>query len=198
MDLFASPPMRPHPISTNPHPFPPTQPQTPLFLPDLDEGVEMSPPPFTAPRNIETVAIHASLPAHLLKQPRPTPSQGILAIDPLASPPTRGNPGSSAIPAHAININFSLPPRPVHFREPPDFAPVALLDCASEPVASSSHSTTQSAQLPLSSATQPDDPWALYLKVQSLIQTVVGSWNISAGETDAHQSELFSSFASLY
>ncbi|KAF8841141.1 hypothetical protein BDN67DRAFT_1010835 [Paxillus ammoniavirescens] len=147
----------------------------------------MSPPSFAAPWNIETVAVHASLPALLPKQPRLTPFKGVLAIDPLASPPIRGNPSSHVVLAHAININFSPPSHPVPFRALLDFALVALLDLASEPVASSSNSTAHTAQSPVSSAEEPNDTWALYLKVQSLIQTVAGSWNLSAGKNDVHQ-----------
>ncbi|KAF8835427.1 hypothetical protein BDN67DRAFT_984638 [Paxillus ammoniavirescens] len=69
-------------------------------------------------------------------------------------------------PSQAININFSPPSRPVPFRAPLDFALVALLDLAIEPVASGSNSAAHTAQSPVSSAKEPDNTWALYLKVR--------------------------------
>ncbi|KAF9219926.1 hypothetical protein BS17DRAFT_769647 [Gyrodon lividus] len=43
------------------------------------------------------------------------------------------------------------------------------------------------APLALSSSRQPANPWALYLKVQSLVQTTAESWAIAADETNVHQ-----------
>ncbi|KAF9227769.1 hypothetical protein BS17DRAFT_764167 [Gyrodon lividus] len=55
--------------------------------------------------------------------------------------------------------------------------------------ASGSHFIAPATQAPSasSSSVQLADPWALYLKVQSLVQMTAGSWAIAAHKTNVHQ-----------
>ncbi|KAF9228334.1 hypothetical protein BS17DRAFT_763837 [Gyrodon lividus] len=89
-------------------------------------------------------------------------------MDLLACPPSQGNPGL----AHPMIAEFSLPSPP---------------KCHQVPLAFSEHKGKSSVPLALSSSVQPADPWALYLKVQSLVQMTAGSWAIAADETNVHQ-----------
>ncbi|KAF9223092.1 hypothetical protein BS17DRAFT_767451 [Gyrodon lividus] len=104
------------------------------------------------------------------------------SMDLLASPPI--SPCITTCSAHSMIVEFSLLSPPNCHR-----ALLAFSEHKGKSSASGSCFIAPATQAPSasSSSVQPADPWALYLKVQSLVQMMAGSWAITADKTNVHQ-----------